>query len=72
MFFSCFAAPTEVYLIFKHMNKTGSGYLDVNEFYGKPKQIFQPNIDFNAHCPTYATQTKDKLEDMDVALSNFV
>ena len=26
--------PTEVYLIFKHMNKTGSGYLDVNEFYG--------------------------------------
>ena len=30
------SAPTEVYLIFKHMNKTRSGYLDVNEFYGKP------------------------------------
>ena len=36
VFFMFFSAPTEVYLIFKHMNKTRSGYLDVNEFYGKP------------------------------------
>ena len=30
-----FLAPTEAYLIFKLINKSESGYLSLDEFYGK-------------------------------------
>jgi hypothetical protein len=33
--FFFFSAPTEAYLIFKLLNKSGSGYLSLDEFYGK-------------------------------------
>ena len=33
--FFIFLAPTEAYLIFKLINKSESGYLSLDEFYGK-------------------------------------
>ena len=35
IFFLFFLAPTEAYLIFKLINKSESGYLSLDEFYGK-------------------------------------
>ncbi len=32
--FPLFSAPTEAYLIFKLLNKSKTGYLNIDEFYG--------------------------------------
>ena len=64
MFPFFFSAPTEAYLIFKLLNKSRTGYLNIDEFYGtfynsnffsKSCKVAVPNQEYVINIKGYAS-----------------